>query len=101
MIVLENVSATATYVDATQPSPSRSPSPKPMIDVNATCPSPVASDTTPSVRTSCTSSFSPTRNSRTATPSSANRSTLSLDSTIPNADGPTTTPTAIKLTIIG
>src|SRR6056297_3271351 len=101
MIVDENVNATATYNAAVVDKPSSSAMPNPMIDVNATCPSPVISATLPVVRTRCRSSLSPTRNSNTAIPISANSSIGSVSLTQSSTDGPTMIPTAMNPTISG
>ena len=101
MIVLEKVSATATYRLAIGGSPSARQMPKPITEVNSTWPSPVATATGPSVRTRCRSSFNPTRNNRIAMPSSARRSMCSLERAMSRPAGPARIPTAMKLTISG
>lgn len=101
MIVDEKVSATATYNATVADIPSSSASPNPMIEVKATCPSPVINATLPVVRARCRSSFSPTRKSNTAMPISANSSIGSVSFTQSSTDGPTRMPTAMNATISG
>ncbi len=95
MMVLEKVSATAMYSASTQPLPKASVSRKPMLMVKASCPRPVASATGPMWRMCFRSSFSPTRNSSTATPICASRSMASEASTTPNTAGPAAMPTTM------
>jgi len=101
MIVLENVSATATYSEVTASMPRAIPMTNPRPAVNATWPRPVITATDPSERISLISSLMPTRNSRTAIPSSESSSIWASAWTISSTEGPATIPTAIKLTING
>ena len=93
MMVLEKVSATATYSASSQPLPRASVIRKPMTMVKASWPRPVASATGPMWRTWCRSSFRPTANSSTATPTWASRSIWSCAVTMPSTAGPATMPT--------
>ncbi len=102
MIVLENVSATATYTAATGDWPSSSRQIRnPITEVKMTCPSPVAAATGPSVRIVRTSRRMPTRNRRIAIPIRASRSRRSPCWRSPSPHGPTITPTMMNVTTTG
>ena len=101
MMVEENVSATAMYSEASGPIPIARQIRKPKSEVNPTCPSPVASATLPRLRTSDTSSLSPTRNSSTAMLIWLRVSMKSVEATMASASGPASTPSAMKATISG